>query len=103
MYPSHEACRLLNKWKDEQTTIRLLFTLSFGAGSFIGKVAAVEATSVHFRSADASAEFLLSFIAASFEYRAQGDERKSTASEGYKRSLIATFPSRAKIVLSEVE
>jgi hypothetical protein len=98
MFPSHEAFRLLKKWKDEEATIRLLFTLSFGAGTFIGKVASVEGTNVHFLSADGSSDFLLSLIAASFEYRQQRDDPESTASDSYKRSLIATFPSRAKIV-----
>ena len=103
MYPSHEAFRLLNKWKSEKTTIRLLLTLSFGAGSFVGKVAAVEGTSVHLLSADGSSDFWLSLIAASFEYRAERDESESTASAKYKRSLIATFPSKAKIVFSQLQ
>jgi hypothetical protein len=101
MYPSHEAFRLLNKWKNEQTTIRFLLTLSFGAGSTVGKVVTVEASNVRFLSTDASSEFLVSLMAASFEYRTRRGE--STASENYKRSLIATFPSGAKIVFSEVE
>jgi hypothetical protein len=103
MYPSHEAFRLLNKWKNEQTTIRLLLTLSFGAGSIIGKVTAVEGTNVRFLSADASSEFLLSLLAASFEYQRQRDQPESTASPNYKRSLIATLPSRAKVVFSELQ
>jgi hypothetical protein len=102
MYPSHEAFRLLNKCKNEQTIIRLLLTLSFGAGSSIGRVAAVEGTNVRFLSADASSDFLLSLVAASFEYRQQRDEPESTTSDNYKRSLIATFPSRAKIVFSQL-
>ena len=103
MYPPHEAFRLLNKWKNEGTSIRLLLTLSFGAGSFIGKVAAVEGTNVRFLSADGSSDFLLSLIAASFEYRTERSEPESAAPDKYKRSLIATFPSRAKIVFSQIQ
>jgi hypothetical protein len=102
MYPPHEAFRLLNKWKNEKTAIRLLLTLSFGAGSFIGKVAAVEATNVRFLSADGSSGFLLSLIAASFEYRAGRNESESAATD-YERSLIATFPSKARIVFSQLQ
>ena len=102
MYPSHEAFRLLNKWKNDQTAIRLLLTLSFGVGSFIGKVASVEVTNVRFVSGDASSDFLLSLNAASFEYRTQREQSESTISDKYKRSLIATFPSKAKIVFSEL-
>jgi hypothetical protein len=97
VYPSHEAFRLLNKWKNEKTTIRLLLTLSFGVASFVGRVADVEGANIHFLSADGSSEFLLSLIAASFEYQQQRDEPESTASDNYRRSLIATFPSKAKI------
>jgi hypothetical protein len=100
MYPSHEAFRLLNKWKNEQITIRLLLTLSFGSGSSVGKVAAVEGSNVLFASADSSSDFLFSLVAASFEYRVQRDQQESIAD--YKRSLIATFPSKAKLVFSEL-
>lgn len=103
MYPRREAFRLLSKWKNEETSIRLLLTLSFGAGSFIGKVAALEGTNVRFVSADGSSDFLMSLIAASFEYRAERDELGSAASPQYKRSLIATFPSKAKIVFSQLQ
>jgi hypothetical protein len=71
VHPSHEAFRLLNKWKNEKTTIRLLLTVSFGAASFVGRVADVEGANIHFLSADGSSEFLLSLIAASFEYQQQ--------------------------------
>jgi hypothetical protein len=103
MYPSHEAFRLLNQWKNEQTTIRLLFTLSFGSGSFIGKVAAVEGTNVRVLNADSFSDFLLSLIAASFEYRQEREQPESTTSNTYKRSLIATFPSRANVAFSELQ
>jgi hypothetical protein len=102
MYPPREAFRLLNKWKNEQASIRLLVTLSFGVGSFVGKVAAVEGTNVRFVSADASSDFLFSLAAGSFEYRTQRTQPESTDLVNYKRSLIATFPSRAKIVFSEL-
>ena len=69
MYPPREAFRLLNKWKNEQASIRLLVTLSFGVGSFVGKVAAVEGTNVRFVSADASSDFLFSLAAGHFDRR----------------------------------
>jgi hypothetical protein len=100
MYPSGEAFRLLNKWKNEQTTIRLLLTLSFGAGSFVGKIATIEGTNVCVVSDESSSELLFSLVAASFEYRTQRSQEESVPS--YKRSLIAIFPSKAKIVFSEL-
>jgi hypothetical protein len=102
MYSSHEAFRLLNEWKKQRATIRLLLTLSFGAGSFTARVAAVEGTSVHLLSPDKSLDFLLSLVAACFEYRAESDQSELAVSDDYKCSLIATFPSRAKIVFSEL-
>jgi hypothetical protein len=93
MYPSHEAFRLLNKWKNEKTAIRLILTLSFGAVSCVGNVVAVEGANVRFLSADASSELMLSLAAASFEYRAQREQTEAT----YRRSLMATFPSQARI------
>ena len=101
MYPPHQAFRLLKKWNSEKTSIRLLITLSFGVGSFIGRVAEVEGASIRFLSADSSADFLLSLLAAAFEYRTQKVEPESTP-PGYTRSLIAAFPSGAKVVFSEV-
>jgi hypothetical protein len=100
MYPSREAFRLLNNWKDEQTTIWLLLTLSFGAGSFVSKVAIIEGTNVRVLSDNSSSELLFSLVAASFEYRTQRTQEESVPS--YKRSLIAIFPSKAKIVFSEL-
>jgi hypothetical protein len=101
MYPSHEAFRLLNKWKDEGTVVRLLLTLSFGAGSFCAKVAAIEGTNVRVVSDNSSSEFLFSLVAASFEYRTQTSQQESASN--YTRSLVATFPSKAKIVFSELQ
>lgn len=104
MISFEDAFRLLNKWKDEKSTMRFLLAFSFGGGSFSGRVADVTRTTVQLIGADLQSEFRLSLASARFEY---GDAREAPEelrdrSDKYVGCLTALVPSGDRISFFEL-
>lgn len=93
--PEDEAARLFNKWKKEESLVKMLLACPSGGGSLAGFIAEVEWPTIRIAGADRVSEFTFDLREASFEYAEEADasELDEEGSGEFPAILLVSFPS----------